>query len=109
MIFIGNFIKNNDTEWEVGYIHNMPFDPVNGLGKTEEELNQSGAIVESVPTAMVQEGKIAVLVYNPQTKELSYKYIDTEKTKEQLQAEEIESLKTQMLAMQDAVNAALGL
>ena len=27
-------------------IHNMPFDPVNGLGKTEAELNQMGVLLE---------------------------------------------------------------
>jgi hypothetical protein len=109
MIFIGDFKKNSDTEWQVGFIHNMPLDKINGLGKTEDELNQIGALVDSIPEPIEQEGKVEALVYNPETKALSYRYDDIPKTTEQLQAEEIESLKTQMLSMQDAVNMALGL
>lgn len=49
----------------VGLIHNMPFDPVNGLHKTEAELLKMGALVEAneIPEAEHRPGKVPVAYY----------------------------------------------
>lgn len=65
-------------------IHNMPFDSVNGLGKTQSELEQMGVLVDNVPEPQIDPGKAAVMFINPDTKEISYDYRDIPKTQEQL-------------------------
>jgi len=40
MKFLGDLVKVAEGKYRVGLIHNMPFDPVHGLGKSEEELRQ---------------------------------------------------------------------
>lgn len=52
MIFISNLTKITDTKYLIGFQHNMPFDPVNGIKHengslyTEEELKQIGKLVD---------------------------------------------------------------
>lgn len=48
----------------VTLIHNMPFDPVNGMGKTEAELMQMGVLLDEVPDPAPQEGYIPLPYYN---------------------------------------------
>lgn len=55
--------------------HYMPFDAVNGLGKTEEELSTEGALVDVIPEPEQQPGKIAVAHYTPE-KGVYYEYED---------------------------------
>lgn len=56
-------------------IHYQPFDEVNGLRKTQKELEQTGILVESLPEAQPQEGQDAVLKYS-ETEGLYYEYVD---------------------------------
>ena len=56
-------------------IHNMPFDPVNGMGKTEEELSKMGILLDNIPDPEIKEGKIPVPHYNKQ-KGFYYVYED---------------------------------
>lgn len=42
------YIETNNNN-EVVYVHSMPFDEAYGLGKTEEELQSTGFLVEDVP------------------------------------------------------------
>lgn len=55
-----------DTNNMVAFVHYMPFDETYGLGKTEEELQASGYLVESLPeyTEVLPEGKIPRLYYD---------------------------------------------
>lgn len=59
----------------VTLIHYMPFDAVNGLGKTEEELSAEGVLVDTIPEPDVIVGKIAVTHYTPE-KGIYYEYVD---------------------------------
>lgn len=56
-------------------IHNMPFDSINGLHKTEEELLQEGILLDSIPEAEQIDGKIALPFYNAE-KGFYYVYED---------------------------------
>ena len=56
-------------------IHNMPFDPVNGLHKSEEELLKTGVLLDEVPEPEQIEGKIALPYYNAE-KGFHYHYED---------------------------------
>lgn len=89
MKFVGDFIQD-EKGLRVGFVHNMPFDEVNGLGKTEEELRQIGALVDEIPEPEQIEGKIAVMYYNPQTNSVYYEYIDRPLTPEEELRQRIE-------------------
>ena len=92
MIFIKDLTKITDIKYSVGYIHYMPFDSVNGLKKTQEELLEEGKLVE-LPSKLAEvEGKIQVMYYNPITNLCFWEYEDapiSEKT-------DIELLKIQV-------------
>ncbi|OAT71865.1 hypothetical protein [Parageobacillus thermoglucosidasius] len=60
---------------EVTYIHYMPFDEKYGLGKTQEELEQTGVLIDDIPPAPTEQapiGKLYVLKYDDVSKTLSY-------------------------------------
>ncbi len=80
---------------EIGMTCYKPFDEKHGLGKTKEELEQTGLVVETLPTPEQIEGKVANLKYNPTTKSLYYEYVDkvpVPKTEIELALERIASL-----------------
>lgn len=56
-------------------IHNMPFDPVNGMHKTEAELNRMGVLLDDVPDSEPIEGKIPLPYYNAE-RGFYYQYED---------------------------------
>ncbi|WP_088227776.1 hypothetical protein [Desulfosporosinus sp. FKB] len=81
MIFLGNFNKISDTQWAVGFQHNMPLDPIEGMKDengnlyTQDQLNQMGILVDSMPAQQPPQGQILSCTYiNPQTKDVSYSY-----------------------------------
>lgn len=75
MKFVGNFVQD-EKGLKVGFVHNMPFHEQYGMGKTQEELQQIGALVDDIPEPEQIEGKNAVLYYNPETNSVYYEYID---------------------------------
>lgn len=85
------FLKYDETG-KVNYTHYMPFHEKHGLGKTKEELEQEGILVDSIPKPEQIEGKAPILYCNPETKELWYEYEDIPKTEEELQQEKIQAL-----------------
>lgn len=91
------FLKHDETG-KVNYTHYMPFHEKHGLGKTREELEQEGILVDNIPEPEEIEGKSAILHCNPETKELWYEYEDIPKTEEEQQQEVINTL-GQELAM----------
>ena len=98
MIFIR---PNEDGLVDIFY---KPFDQKHGLGKTKEQLEQEGLLVDSIPEPEQQEGKIAILYVNPETKELYYQYEDIPKIEEQIAKEELESIKAQLQVTQEAID-----
>ena len=51
---------------KVTLIHHMPFDPVQGLGKSEAELGQMGVLLETIPEPEQREGFIPLPYYTPE-------------------------------------------
>ena len=86
----------------ITFTHYMPFDPVYGLGKTEEELKKTGYLVESVPeyAGEVPAGKAPELRYDGTA--FSWELIDLPK-KADTQAEKIAALEAQQAATNEAV------
>lgn len=60
----------------VGMLFRYPFDPINGMGKTEEELLQTGKLVENVPEISYVEGKSQFYKYDPDTNSVYIEYVD---------------------------------
>ncbi len=92
------FLKYNETG-KVNYTHYMPFHEKYGLGKTKEELEQEGVLVDSIPESKQIEGKAPILYCNPSTKELWYEYEDIPKTQEEIQQKKISQLESALLEM----------
>lgn len=108
MIYLGEFQQVENNKYKVGYIHYMPFHEKHGLGKTVEELEQEGILVDSIPEPQQIEGKAPILYCNPETKELWYEYEDIPKTQEEKQQEEIEALKQSIAELTIAITMMMG-
>lgn len=73
---MGNIYIEIDSDFRVTKIHRMPFDPVNGMGYSREELEKKGFFVKEVPAPVNRAGKRAVAMYNPDTKSIYYEYVN---------------------------------
>lgn len=65
--------KNN--KGMITYIHSAPFDPVNGMGKSRDELLKEGYLIEDFPAPKMVEGKRAIPYYDIYTNTVSYDYV----------------------------------
>ncbi|HGM3508450.1 TPA: hypothetical protein ACKOR7_003042 [Clostridioides difficile] len=69
--------------YKVSLIHYMPFDEKNGLGKTVEELELNGVLVDKITEAEQKEGFLSVMYVNKKTKEITYEYVEIPLTAEE--------------------------
>lgn len=99
------FVRVKDSD--VLEIHYQPFDPVYGLGKTEEELLKEGILVDSVPEPEYIEGKASVLKYDQAEGKLYYEYEDIPLTGEALLEQKVKQLEEQLRITQEAIDALL--
>lgn len=70
-----NIYIETDENFRVTKIHRMPFDPVNGMGYTREELEKKGFFVDEIPEPVHQVGRRSVAMYNPDSKTVFYEYV----------------------------------
>lgn len=96
------YIETNDKN-EVVYTNNLPFDPVFGLGKTEEELLINGHLIDSIPSAENVKGKSSIRIYDPVSNSVRYVYEDVVDEESKLV-----ELEKQIAAQQLAINTILG-
>ena len=73
---MGNIYIEIDENFRVTKVHRMPFDPVNGMGYTREELERKGFFIESIPEPVNQTGRRSILMYNPDIKGVYYDYVN---------------------------------
>jgi hypothetical protein len=59
----------HDNNGMVTFEHCVPFDAINGLDKTQTELEQTGLLVDDIPSKTISGTRLYV---NPETKELWY-------------------------------------
>ena len=100
------FITYNEN-FEVQLIHNMPFDEVNGLGKTEEELLQIGALVEDIPQVEVPNDKNILYKYNQVDNTVTYELVDRQLTVEEQNSKDIQNLKLSNMAQDEMIDICL--
>lgn len=89
-----------DEQGKFKFAHHRPFDPEIGLGKTQEELKETGLLVENLPEFLTQEGKIPVLCLNFETNELFYDYVERDLTTD----EELKSVKDRLALSESAID-----
>jgi hypothetical protein len=111
-IFIeyGQDIGNN--EFLVGLIHNRPFDKVDGMNMTTQQLLAIGELVDHIPSVEIKEGYGSRLIFNKTTKQFRHEYlkIDIPQTTEQkvkFLEKKNEELKQQQALMQQALDELL--
>jgi hypothetical protein len=86
MIYLGNLEQIKDNNYKVGLIHYKP------------ELLQdtsNGLLVDKLADQVQQDGKVAVLYVNLDTKEPYYEYEEIPQTNEDILKDEIKELKLQ--------------
>lgn len=100
MKFLGDLMLVEGSVFRVGLIHNMPFDPVHGLGKSAAELQEIGALVEDVPAENPPQGQRTAGIYvDKDTGEVFWQY----------EAEEMAAMDNATAARLDALENTLGL
>ncbi|MBH0171009.1 hypothetical protein [Fictibacillus sp. 18YEL24] len=97
-----------DEQNNVTFYHTKPFDSEEGMGKTRQELETEGLILDmyDMPASDNTNGKLSILKINPSTNELYYEYIDRPLTSE----ERIKQLESELvLAREDSVSNMLAI
>ncbi|MDU4698385.1 MAG: hypothetical protein E6Y08_21450 [Paenibacillus sp.] len=76
VIYISNLIDTEDPNVKVvGYIHLDPLNEKYGLGQTEEQLSESGVLINREDYFEPENnGKIPRLLYNVETGDILYNY-----------------------------------
>lgn len=72
-----SYIRFDESTHIITFIHHRPFDPVQGLGSTREELLKTGVFVTKFPQPSTVKGKRAIAYYNPEKDEVYYEYEPT--------------------------------
>ena len=68
------YIRVDKSTNKITFVHKMPFDPINGLGQTREELLKTGFFISNYPEPAMKIGKRAIPYYYYEKKEVSYQY-----------------------------------
>jgi hypothetical protein len=96
------FLKYEKDTLKVSFTHNMPFHPSYGLGKTQDELEQEGVLLESIPVPEHREGFSSVMKYDPTTKTVFFDY--EVEVKPISNEEELQQIKQKQELMQQAID-----
>lgn len=92
------FITTDENN-RVQLTHYMPFDPVDGLNMTEEQLLQRGYLLDEIPEPEQREGKMPEAYYKPEIG-FYYEYVDATVDPEK----ELAELKAQLETTQEALD-----
>jgi hypothetical protein len=69
------YIRVDSSTRQVTFVHKMPFDTINGLNSTRDELLKTGYFVSEYPEPQNVLGKRAVPYYDHEAKKVYYEYI----------------------------------
>lgn len=90
------YIRTDSATGLVTFIHRRPFDPINGLGETRDNLMKTGFFVSDFPEPITTVGKKAVAYYDHEKKKVYYKYEPTP-----------QSERSRITMLEEALNSAL--
>ncbi len=68
------YIRYDEDTKVITFMHKMPFDKVNGMGKSKEELEKTGVFVDECPEPEKKTGFSPVAMYSEETKSIYYDY-----------------------------------
>lgn len=68
------YIKADPKTHVITFIHKRPFDPVQGMGLSRDELLKTGYLVDNYPEPKTTVGKRAVAYYDHEKKSVYYEY-----------------------------------
>ena len=100
------FITYNE-DFEIQLIHNMPFDELNGLGKSEEELLKEGALVEEIPEVEVPSDKLVIYKYNKEDNTVYTELVERPLTLEEKLQKQVEVLTIENQTQDELINIAM--
>lgn len=100
-----NIYIETDENFRVTKIHRMPFDPVNGMGYSREELEKKGFFVNEIPEPKNQIGKRSIAMYNPDTKSIYYEYVSVNLSDKE-RVEQLENAMNFIFMMRNALYGA---
>ena len=69
------YIRYDEDTKVITFMHKMPFDKVNGMGKSKEELEKTGVFVDECPEPEKKTGFAPVSMYSEETKSIYYDYL----------------------------------
>lgn len=102
MLFISTSKTEHPTKkgfFEISFVHNFPFHEHYGMGKTVEELESEGILIDSLPEAENKEGFYNLRYINPVTKEIYFEYKVIPPSKEELLNYKIADLEIELLKL----------
>ena len=68
------YIRVDKKTNRITFVHRMPFDPINGLGQTRDELLKTGLFIQFYKEPTMKLGKRAIPYYDYEKKEVFYEY-----------------------------------
>lgn len=106
MIYLSDFINTEDINIvKPCFVHYCPFDKLNGLNKTKEELEKDGILVDFIPEIKHKDGYFNELHYDKISKQLFYKEFEKEESINELTEEQkkIKELENKMKEQEQAI------
>lgn len=102
-IFLGNLALVEGTKYQVGFIHNMPFDEEHGIKDesgnlmTADQLSQMGVLIDSMPLENPPQGQqLSGIFVDRSNNQVSYTYGSIPLTPQQIM-DNLQSQNAQML------------
>lgn len=68
------YIRTDADSGIITFVHRRPFDPVNGLNTTRDELLKTGYFVSDYPQPVIKMGKRAIPYYDHERKKVYFEY-----------------------------------
>ena len=68
------YIRTDIDSGIITFVHRRPFDPVNGLNTTRDELLKTGYFVKDYPQPEIKMGKRAIPYYDHERRQVYYEY-----------------------------------
>ncbi len=104
MIYLQSFKKINDEKYLIFSFHFNPFDEVDGLHQTKEELKKEGFLIEDdlyIEHESIED-KRPICCWNPKTNKMYYEYEDIQNYEEEkIPQSKIEKIENDITVLQN--------
>jgi len=103
MIYLQSVKKINNEKYLIFSSHFKPFDEVDGLHQTKEELEKEGFLIENDLYIEHEpiEGKCPICCWNPKANKMYYEYEDIPNHEEKISESKIEKIENDITVLQN--------